>query len=228
MEAKKNIIVFAPHPDDETLGCGGTIAKKTREGYAVFIALLTDGRHAFSKVLGIESDPSPEELKKIRKGEVIRAAKILGVASENIFFLDFEDTKLENDQTRAEEKISELLKKLAPVEVYFTHPRDANVDHRTANRIVQKCLRDSGLPCTNFQFSILNKYSRIGPVIERLLGLFKNNAVEVDVSEFLDLKKKAIEEYKSQFSIISAKQNRPVERNPNNFLKTEEKFYIAK
>ena len=46
---------FAPHPDDETWGCGGTVAKKISEGYEVLIMVLTDGRYAFQKMLGIES-----------------------------------------------------------------------------------------------------------------------------------------------------------------------------
>jgi len=64
---KKKIVVFAPHPDDETWGCGGTIAKKLREGYEILIVVMTDGRYAFKKVLGIDSDPTPEELKEIKK-----------------------------------------------------------------------------------------------------------------------------------------------------------------
>ena len=54
-----NVIIFSPHPDDETLGCGGTIAKKVKEGYQVKIVFMTDGRNAFSKILKINSCPSP-------------------------------------------------------------------------------------------------------------------------------------------------------------------------
>ena len=46
-----------------------TIAKRIREGYEVLIVVMTDGKYAFSKVLGINSDPSPEELKEIRRDE---------------------------------------------------------------------------------------------------------------------------------------------------------------
>jgi LmbE family N-acetylglucosaminyl deacetylase len=41
---EKSILVFAPHPDDETLGCGGTIANRVREGHEVEIFFMTDGR----------------------------------------------------------------------------------------------------------------------------------------------------------------------------------------
>lgn len=89
----KTVIVFAPHPDDETMGCGGTIAKKISEGFEVIIVSLTDGRHAFSKVLGINVNPNPEDVKRLRREELIKAATILGVSITNLFFLDYEDNK---------------------------------------------------------------------------------------------------------------------------------------
>ena len=73
---KEKIIVFAPHPDDETLGCGGTIAKRIVEGYEVIIVIMTDGRHSYLEMLGIDKDPTPNELKEIRKEEVKRATRI--------------------------------------------------------------------------------------------------------------------------------------------------------
>ncbi|MEM2914808.1 MAG: PIG-L family deacetylase, partial [Candidatus Bathyarchaeia archaeon] len=62
----KKVLIFAPHPDDETFGCGGTIAKRVSEGYEVFIIVMTDGRYAYLKLLGVESDPTPEELRETR------------------------------------------------------------------------------------------------------------------------------------------------------------------
>lgn len=75
----KSVVVFAPHPDDETLGCGGTIAKKVREGFNVYIVFITDGRNSHRNVLNIYENPSPEELKFIRRNEAIYATSILGI-----------------------------------------------------------------------------------------------------------------------------------------------------
>jgi len=67
----KKLVVFAPHPDDETLGCGGTIAKRVREKWEVLIVIMTDRKYAFHKVLdNVYSAPIPEQLKEIRKKEV--------------------------------------------------------------------------------------------------------------------------------------------------------------
>jgi LmbE family N-acetylglucosaminyl deacetylase len=224
----RKIIVFAPHPDDETLGCGGTIAKKTSEEYEAFVVVLTDGRHAFSKVLGINSDPNPDEIKQIRKEEVIKATKMLGVPITNLLFLDFEDGTLGKHEKEAEEEIAGILRKHFPVEVYFPHRRDGHPDHQVANRIIRRCLKKLGLTSANYQYSIKHKYSRIGPLIERLLGFFKNSIIEVDISEYFDLKQKAIEEFRSEILLISSKQKKPVIEKIDEFLGAKEKFYIVK
>ena len=72
----KTTVIFAPHPDDEILACGGTIAKKVKEGQEVYIVIMTDGRNSHLNVLGIAVNPTPEEVAKIRKEEAKRAAHI--------------------------------------------------------------------------------------------------------------------------------------------------------
>jgi len=96
---KGTIVLFAPHPDDETLGCGGYLANKIDEGYEVFVVVLTMGEKLFSVMLNIVEAPSPREVCAIRRDETRRAMKILGLKPENLLFLDFEDALLENKKT---------------------------------------------------------------------------------------------------------------------------------
>src|SRR3990172_3377621 len=117
---KKSVVVFAAHPDDETLGCGGTIVKRLKEGYDVKIVVITDGRHSCS-VRGHYVDPTPEELIEIRKNEVIKAVQILGVPNGNIQFLDFEDTTLAKNTETLAKKCVEILAEINPVEIYFPY-----------------------------------------------------------------------------------------------------------
>src|SRR3972149_6748886 len=77
-ELVNSAIVFAPHPDDETLGCGGTIIKKKRAGAKIRIVFTTDGRHA--------QDLIPEdEMKAIRVREAVTAACLLRFEGESGF-----------------------------------------------------------------------------------------------------------------------------------------------
>lgn len=222
----KKIIVFAPHPDDETLGCGGTIAKRISEGYEVLIVVMTDGRYAFSKVLGINSDPSPQELKQIRREEMKKAAKNLGVPEENIVFLDYEDESLKENSKEAEQRVTQILKKNRPTEVYFPYEKDDHRDHRATNRIIRNSVKKLGLPTLKYQYSIYQRYSRASPMVDQFLKVFKRNMVQVDISEFLSLKEVAVKEFVSEITIISSRQKRPLLTKIKKFLKNKETFYI--
>jgi len=225
---EKTIIVFAPHPDDETWGCGGTIAKKVSQGYEVLIVVMTDGRHAFFSILGIDSDPTPEELKEIRKEELKRSVKILGVPERNIIFLDFEDGTLEKNKNKVEEKVMEVLKKNPPTEIYFPYKRDFHPDHRVTNHMVKSSIKKLGLSPLQFQYSITHKYSRIGPIIDKLLNLFLHNMVRINVTNFLHIKKAAVKEFKSEMDIISTKQERPLVADIKKYIRKYEVFFTER
>jgi len=224
----KNVLVFAPHPDDETLGCGGTMARRSSEGHEIIVVVLTDGRHAFSEILGIDSDPSPYELRQIRKEETIRAMETLGIPRKNLFFLDFEDGSLEKHRKEAEAMILDIIEEYSPVEVYFPYIKDYHRDHQETNQMVRRCIQKSGLTPMQFQYSIVQKYAKMGPFLERLTDPFRSHVVQVDISEFADLKEKAVREFKSQISIISEKQERPIIEfaRVEKFLAKREKFYV--
>jgi LmbE family N-acetylglucosaminyl deacetylase len=225
---KKRILVFAPHPDDETFGCGGTIAKRISEGYEVLIVVMTDGRHAFLHVLGIDFDPSPEKLKELRKEEVKRAARILGVPEDNLIFLDFIDGTLKNNKENAEEKVAKIMSENRPVEVYLPHQNDGHPDHRAAYWIVRNSMRKMGISTLTYQYSIMHKYARLGPLINDFLSPLKKHIVRVDISNFLPIKEAAAREFKTELTAVSNRQHKPVIRSIRRFLKYEEVFYIDK
>jgi len=225
---EKEIIVFAPHPDDETLGCGGTIAKKISEGYEVLIVFMTDGRNAL-KPFGIASGPSPGEMKEIREKEAIRAARILGVKEEKLFFLHIEEGSLEKSKEKTQEKVTEILNKTSPVEVYFPHRLDFNPDHRLTNSIIRNCLAKLNLHPCEYQYIFARRYDRVGSLKETILDLIKHHIVRIDISNFLPLKIVAMKEYRSQTTILSDRQKRPVlsSYSLRKHLKNEEMFIIG-
>lgn len=225
---KGKVIVFAPHPDDETWGCGGTIAKRISEGYDVLVVVMTDGRYAFLKMLGIDKDPAPEELKEIRKEEAKRATKILGVPEKNLIFLEFIDGTLQENMEEAERKVMDILQKHKPTEVYFPYKNDSHPDHQAAYKIVKNSLAKLGLQIKEYQYSILHKYARFGPIIDRVLSIFKRNMVKVDISAFLPVKEMAAKEFKSELATISHRQRNPITKDVKKFLREKEVFLIDK
>jgi LmbE family N-acetylglucosaminyl deacetylase len=224
----KKIIVFAPHPDDETFGCGGTIAKKIAEGYEVLIVVMTDGRFLLQNGSGTDSRLTPEQIKEIRRIEVLRATKILGVPEKNVIFLDFVDGTLKENEKAAEEKIIMILKKFLPSEVYFPYEKDQHPDHKATNRIVRKVFEKFNLTPTMYGYSIAQKFARVGPLIESFLNFFNRKIVYVDISKFLSLKREAVKEFKIQ-SLRSPlnKTNLNIE-SFGKYLGKKERFYIDK
>jgi len=221
----EKILVFAPHPDDETLGCGGTIAKRISEGYEVVIVEITDGRYLFKTVLGTESNPTPAEVKQMRKEEVIKATGILGVPKDNLVFFEFEDGKLEQNEKEAKDKVEKILKTITPIEVYFPYAKDFHPDHRSTNRVVVNCLQRTEMHIQQYQYSIMQT-SRIGPILDRLLNPIRKSMIDIDISKFLNLKRQAVNEFKSEVSIIAKGQTRPLLRNVENYLRNTESFYV--
>jgi len=228
--SKGTVIILAPHPDDETLGCGGTIAKKVNDGYRVLIVIMTDGRHSFTLVEDVDSDLKPQELKEMRKNEVKTAARILGVPEENLCFLEFEDGSLEHNEKEAREKIISILRRNPPTEVYYTSEKDFNPDHRATNRIAGGAVKKLGFHILQYEYSVTQTYARVGPLIDSLLNVFRRNLVSVDISKFVDLKKRAIKEFKSQTTLLSSKQRKPSlsSRTIERHLKNKEIFYVRK
>ena len=86
MKQMKNILVVAPHADDEVIGCGGIIAKYAKRGYNVYVAIMTNAH------LGAPELFSADMITKVRK-ESKMAHKILGV--KETFFYDFPAPKLD-------------------------------------------------------------------------------------------------------------------------------------
>ncbi len=146
-ELTDSALVFAPHADDETLGCGGTIIKKKRAGAKIRIVFTTDGRHA--------QDLIPEdEMKAIRIREAAAAARSLGLEENDVIFLEFEDNKLKENQEAAIGKVTEILLQEQPTQVFIPYYKDILPDHIFTNRIVISALRACGKKAVIYEYPV--------------------------------------------------------------------------
>jgi LmbE family N-acetylglucosaminyl deacetylase len=114
------IMVFAPHPDDEVIGCGGSIAAHVRAGDEVAIAYLTSGEAGGLNI-------TPDELRDIREGEALQGAEILGV--KDLIFLRSPDGYLDFSPERIRKLVS-LVREMKPDVVYVPHAQEGPRDHR--------------------------------------------------------------------------------------------------
>ena len=117
---KKKILVVAAHPDDEIIGCGGTLLKHIYNKDDVFVVYASDGES--SRVNG-----KNKILKRKKQAkDVAKIAKI-----KKIFFLDYPDNQMDKiNLLKISKSISLIVDKIKPDIIYTHHYNDLNIDHR--------------------------------------------------------------------------------------------------
>jgi LmbE family N-acetylglucosaminyl deacetylase len=120
------LIVVAPHPDDEVLGCGGLIHRKVRAGAHVEIVIVSDGRTSHRRFVG------EEELVRRRAAEAREAAARLGVAPEAVTVLGFPDGDLFHHLADVTSALQRIFLSRPPAEIALPHRDEPPADHRAA------------------------------------------------------------------------------------------------
>lgn len=141
---QKPAMVFSPHQDDETFGCGGMIAHKREQGIPVIVVFLTDGQGSGSSVTNSENN-----IVQIRQQEAIKALGILGVEASEIHFLAKLDGSLQNlkndDKQQTISHVAELIRYYQPEEIYVPHRKDCHQDHEATYELVKAAMSDQKL-----------------------------------------------------------------------------------
>lgn len=204
---KKILFVFA-HPDDETYGTGGTIAKLSREGFFISLITATNGQAGQTGEYGAIS---PGELGEIRKKEQKKAAEILGISK--IHYLDLMDGELYKHRiTKLSLLILKIIKNENPdVVITFekhggsNHPDHKKISYATTHAFyeyIKTAKKNIKLYHTAVPRSYLKVYQEKG-MANTGFGRPKGTAdyeitTRVDISQTFDLKHKAALCHKSQ------------------------------
>jgi LmbE family N-acetylglucosaminyl deacetylase len=171
----RRVLVFSPHPDDETIGCGGSLALHTGAGDPVRVIFLTNGAKG-----DFSGKANREEYIDLRRKEAIRASQILGI--RDIAFWEYEDRNLAGSKD-AISRMIKVLQEYKPQLVYVPSPLEFHPDHRAASFFVCEAI-------THCPWENEIAFCEIGqPLWINCL---------VDISGVLDRKKNAINAYKSQ------------------------------
>jgi len=137
------ILILAPHPDDESLGCGGLIAAASAAGHPPFVLVLTDGTgsHPNSR-----SYP-PGRLRAVREQEARDAVAILGLPAERIGFMGLRDTAapMEGKPFRAAiTAILTILKAIDALTILAPWQHDPHCDHLATHRMAAAVADECG------------------------------------------------------------------------------------
>ncbi len=208
-DAIERVMVVTAHPDDSEFGAGGTVATMVKQGREVTYVIVTNGNKGSG-----DRTMTPERLAKIRAEEQRNAARTLGVA--RVEFLGYPDCEVE-DSRDLRRDVTRQIRRWRPDLVIAQNPhRTYNLgashrDHRITAGVALDCVYP--LARDHMAFPELMPEYEPHKVREVHLMQWENPHVVVDVSDFMDLKIKALACHASQFSDFAAVEKRVRERS---------------
>jgi LmbE family N-acetylglucosaminyl deacetylase len=181
------VLVVAPHPDDETLGCGGTLLRLASEGSQIAWLIVTSMS---------ENDGFSAESMSERKTEIVKVRDAYGFCE--VYALDLPTRRLDTyPVAELVAEFSKVFKAYQPSEVFLPHRRDVHTDHRA--------VFDAGAACAKwFRYNSVRRVFAYETLSETEFTLdtqppFSPNYF-VDVSEFLERKIEIMTMYRSEIS----------------------------
>lgn len=186
---ENKILIIAAHPDDEILGCGGTITRLVKEGYKAYTLILGEG--ITSRDEKRNRARREKEIKELRE-QIYKANGTIGV--KDVFIYDFPDNRFDSVPLLDIVKVIERIKNEVKPNIIFTHyEKDLNIDHQITYKAVITATR----PLPNetvkeiYSFEILSSTEWNFP-LSFLPNLF------FDISEAINIKINAIATYKTE------------------------------
>jgi LmbE family N-acetylglucosaminyl deacetylase len=191
MPAPSSILVVAAHPDDEILGCGGTMARFARDGHEVRIAILAEG---MSSRYARREDADPEQLQHLH-ARAQQAADRVG--AKELVLCKLPDNRLDTVPLLDVVKLVEgLVMQFRPEVIYTHHPGDLNVDHGVVHRAVLTATRPVAGQCVKEIYSF-EVPSSTEWAFQALQPVFRPN-VFVDITDSLETKIEALACYDTE------------------------------
>lgn len=145
----ENILIIAPHPDDEVLGCGATMSKLAKQGHNVFVLVATNASIGAPELFG------PEIVCQARS-EAIKAHKMLGVKDTS--FLEFPAPALDQYPSyKMANEMAAVIKKYSIDTVFIPHRGDCHIDHK----IIHECAMVACRPLANSTVKAVYAYETL-------------------------------------------------------------------
>jgi N-acetylglucosamine malate deacetylase 1 len=185
---KESILVVSPHPDDDVLGAGGTMALTAEQGRGVFSVCVTDGRGS------PRNDPriTDEEMARGREKEALTSLRAIGAAGG--FFLRKQSQDLKGDRgVGVREELEAIFQILQPTEVYLPAPYERHRTHQLCTALTLEALRASvDWPIQVFGYSLWGCFwggkrkvvRDIGSVIRRKMAAVLAHASQIDYKNY--------------------------------------------
>ena len=188
-------IVIAPHQDDESLGCGGLIARRRHEGLPVHVVFITDGSASHPGHPRLDRPA----IARLRREEAMRAMNCLGVERTAVHFLDEPDGTLKTIAPARREdlvrRLAELLRVISPGEILLPCHPDGSSEHDATFGFVTDAIDRVRLPLDVWQYPV---WSWWNPVLLLRCWLGTKDCRRLPVEDYRQAKTRAMRCYRSQ------------------------------
>jgi len=218
-------LILAPHADDETIGCGGLIARKCGDGMPVDVVVATDGSASHLDEPTLST--TRENLMALRQSETTEACAHLGVASGHIHFFGLKDGELSQHMGKLEAEIATLVTALRPSQIYVCAISDGHRDHKALSQAVRNLAPrlDAKIyeyPVWTFDFrswrasGMTNKGGYVVGLWRMFQTAFGWKVVSLSLTDVAGIKRVALEKHRSQLGLLPAEPD--WSGLPENFL----------
>ena len=189
-----NVLIVAPHPDDESLGCGGAIALLRRFNLEVSILILSDGTLSHPN-----SQKYPKEkLRDLRETELKSAAQILGVGEKSVKFFRFPDRAVPNanspDFDSAVALCLDYLTQINARTIFVPWRRDPHPDHRAAFQLISRA-KKTHHKIIEYPIWLYELAESVDAPLKREVSAFR-----LDINSVVETKRRAIGAHVSQIT----------------------------
>lgn len=191
LEGKENVLVIAAHPDDEVLGCGGTLSRLSDEGNDIYALILGEG---ITSRFAERDQAGSSETDELRNA-VIKSADCLGI--KHVYFNDFPDNRFDTVPLLDVVKVIEnLVEQIQPMAIYTHYGGDLNIDHVLTHRAVMTAARPVK-DCPVRDVYAFEVASSTEWAFQQFQPVFKPNVFR-DISDTIDRKISALSCYESE------------------------------
>jgi LmbE family N-acetylglucosaminyl deacetylase len=203
--ADRPFIVIAPHPDDESLACGGLIANACRQGLSAKVVIVSDGAgsHPNSKTY------PPERLTTLREAEARQAGAELGLRPDEMVFLRLPDRFVPHegeDAERAINVIADCVKESEAGSLFVSWRHDPHCDHEASYRIAREVQHRVG-NVKLFEYVVWGHTLPPSTEVDPIRSGFR---ISID-HEAMERKRRAIAAHRSQVTTL-------IDDDPGGFL----------
>jgi len=193
-------VIIAPHQDDETLACGGIIARKRNEGLAVHVIFITDGSASHPGHPRHDSTA----IAKLRRAEAMHALACLGVERTAVHFLNEPDGTLKTITTERREslvgRLGQLLQTIAPGELFLPCNPDGSSEHDATYGFVTESLARTQLQPVVWEYPV---WSWWNPVLLLRRWVASKDCRAMPLEDYRQAKQQAICCYQSQIAPLA-------------------------